>query len=106
MKRRKPLYIIVACLFLASLTAAQELQTGSIRGRVTDDSGQPLPGVSIMITGPALIGKATAVTNADGMFRAPSLTPGTGYEVRAELSGFETTTQAGIIVNLGKTISI
>jgi len=106
MGRMKPLVLIVACLFLASFTAAQELQTGSIRGRVVDDSGQPLPGVSITISGPALIGKATAVTNADGMFRAPSLTPGRDYTVRAELAGFETTVQTGIIINLGKTISI
>jgi hypothetical protein len=85
---------------------AKELQSGSIRGRVVDDSGQPLPGVSITISGPALIGKVTAVTNAEGLFRAPYLTPGAGYEIKAELSGFETTIQKGIIINLGKTISI
>ena len=82
------------------------MQSGSIRGRVIDDTGQALPGVSITISGPALIGKVTAVTNAEGFFRAPNLTPGAGYEIRAELSGFETTIQTGIIVNLGKTISI
>ena len=106
MSRKRIFLLIVACLALTAIAPSQELQSGSIRGRVTDDTGQPLPGVSITISGPALIGKVTAVTNADGMFRAPSLTPGTGYEVRAELSGFETTVQKGLIVNLNKTITI
>lgn len=106
MSGKRIFLLIVACLALTAVATSQELQSGSIRGRVTDDTGQPLPGVSITISGPALIGKVTALTNAEGMFRAPALTPGTGYEVRAELSGFETTVQTGLIVNLNKTITI
>jgi hypothetical protein len=106
MSSKKVFLLIVACLMLTAFATSQELQSGSIRGRVTDDTGQPLPGVSITISGPALIGKVTAVTNAEGLFRAPALAPGTGYEVRAELGGFETTVQKGLIVNLNKTISI
>lgn len=106
MSSKKVFLLIVTCLVLTAVTAAQELQSGSIRGRVTDETGQPLPGVSITISGPALIGKVTALTNAEGYFRAPALTPGTGYEVRAELGGFETTVQRGLIVNLNKTITI
>jgi len=106
MSRTKVLFVVAACLIIASIASAQELQSGAIRGRVVDDNGAPLPGVSITISGPALIGKVTAVTNAEGLFRAPNLTPGAGYEIRAELSGFETTLQTGIIINLGKTISI
>ena len=106
MKRSKVLFFITACLILASIASAQELQTGAIRGRVVDDNGQPLPGVSITISGSALIGKVTTVTNTDGLFRAPNLTPGAGYQIKAELNGFETSIQTGILINLGKTISI
>jgi len=105
MSRTKVLFVVMACLILASIGNAQELQSGSIRGRVVDDNGQPLPGVAITISGPAQIGKVTAVTNSEGYFRAPSVTPGKGYEIKVELSGFETILQTGIIVNLGKTIS-
>ena len=106
MSRTKGIFVVAALLLtLASVASAQELQSGAIRGRVVDDSGQPLPGVSITVSGPAYIGKATGVTNAEGVFRVINLTPGTGYEIRAELSGFETTIQTGIIINLGKTIS-
>jgi len=106
MSRTRILFVIVACLILASVASAQELQSGAIRGRTVDDNGQPLPGVAITISGPAYIGKATAVTNADGLFRVINLTPGTRYEIKAELSGFKTSIQKGIIINLGKTISI
>ena len=106
MMKTQGLFIVAVCLILASIASAQEVQSGSIRGRVVDDTGQALPGVSITISGPALIGKVTAMTNAEGFFRAPNLTPGAGYEIRAEIKGFETTLQTGIIVNLGKTISI
>jgi hypothetical protein len=98
--------MILLCVSLTSFIGSQEMQSGSIRGRIIDDTGQPLPGVSILISGPALLGKVTAVTNQEGMFRAPFLTPGSDYEIRAELAGFETTTQKGIIINVGKTISI
>ena len=105
---RKTVFLIgvTACLLLVSSAISQELQTGSIRGKIIDENGQPLPGVSITISGPALIGKVTAVTNAEGQFRAPYLTPGADYQIRAELSGFETIVQTGIIINVNKTISI
>ena len=106
MRRVTILGMILLCVSLTSFLGSQEMQSGSIRGRIVDDTGQPLPGVSILISGPALLGKVTAVTNQEGMFRAPFLTPGSDYEIRAELTGFETTTQKGIIINLGKTISI
>jgi len=106
MTKAKVLFFIAACLILTSIASAQELQSGAIRGRVVDDTGQPLPGVSITISGPALIGKVTAMTNAEGFFRAPNLPPGAGYEINAEVEGFETTIQRGIIVNVGMTISI
>src|SRR4030042_2670852 len=106
MKKTKILLVIVACLSLLSFAKAQELQSGPIRGRVIDDSGQALPGVTVTISGPALLGKITVVTNAEGMFRAPFVTPGSAYEIRAELPGFETMIRKGIIVNLGKTITL
>jgi len=106
MSRKMLFLLIVACLGLATLAMSQELQTGSIRGKVVDENGTPLPGVAITISGPALIGKVTTATNSEGQFRAPLLTPGAGYRIRAELSGFETIIQTDLIINVNKTISI
>lgn len=104
---KKFLVLLFFSLFLISFPLkAQELQTGAIRGKVVDESGQPLPGVSITVTGPALLGKATAVTNEEGMYRVPSLPPGRDYEIRAELEGFEIIVRKGIIVNVGAVVII
>jgi len=66
MRKWSFLFGVMACLLLTSYASSQELQTGAIRGKVMDENGQPLPGVSITISGPALLGKITVVTNAEG----------------------------------------
>ena len=47
-----------------------------------------LPGVTVTVTSPQLQGARTAVTDANGQFRFPTLPPGT-YHVKAELAGFK-----------------
>jgi outer membrane receptor protein involved in Fe transport len=63
--------------------------TGSISGRVTDETGTPLPGVSVEATSPNLQGTRTANTGADGSYRIPAAPPGE-YRLRASLAGFRT----------------
>jgi len=77
---------------LAVLLAVTGLQaqttTGRLIGTVTDAGGQPLPGVTVTISSPALIGGAQkSVSDSDGSFQFISLAPGV-YTVRADLSGF------------------
>ena len=89
----------LAVLLIATGAAAQETTTGSITGRVTDPQGLPLPGVTVTITSPQ--GERAYVTDAQGQFFAPALTPGV-YEARAELTGFGTVQQRNIEVRLGQ----
>jgi len=91
---------------ISVLSYSQEMQTGSIRGKVLDDKDIPLPGVTVTITGPALLGKITSVTNQEGMYRAPGLPPGSDYEVRTELPGFDTVVRKGIVVRVGMVVTI
>ncbi|MGC8892899.1 MAG: carboxypeptidase regulatory-like domain-containing protein [Candidatus Saccharicenans sp.] len=108
MKPKKKVLGTLLCLllFISFPLIAQELQTGSIRGKVIDENGQALPGVSITVTGPALLGKITAVTNQEGIYRAPALPPGRDYEVKAELDGFDTVIRKGVIVTVGANVTI
>ena len=93
-------------LSFSPFLSSQEMQSGSIRGKVVDEDGQPLPGVSITISGPRLMGVVNLTTTTEGFFRAPFLTPGSDYEIKAMLSGFETVISKGLIVNVGRTVSI
>jgi hypothetical protein len=57
------------------------------------------------MTSPKMVGKATAVTNAEGNFRLFSLPSGT-YSVVFSLSGFKTLKRDGVVVQLGQTLTL
>ena len=106
MQYRKAFLAVFLSLVLVCLLNAQTRQSGNLRGVVTDSQGTPLPGVTITVTGSALMGSETAVTNARGAYRIPVLPPGLDYSVVAELAGFETLRREGIVVRVGMTVTI
>ncbi len=75
--------------------AAGTAGSGSIWGKVTDETGGVLPGVTVTIEGPALLGVQTAVTNEQGIYRFPSLPPG-DFKLTFTLQGFSTLVREGI----------
>jgi hypothetical protein len=80
--------------------------TGNITGRATDSSGGALPGVTVSVTSPNLIGGArTAVTDDQGVYRFTQL-PGGTYVVKFELPGFTTLNVEGVGLNAGATMTI
>jgi len=82
----------------ASLASAQGSQTGAISGTVLSQDRAPLPGVTVTITSPALLGMRTAVTDTNGGYIFKGL-PSGEYKVAYELSGFagkERTTTVGV----------
>lgn len=98
-------FTILLALLIHSVAFSQQLQQGTIRGTVTDESGVPLPGVNITVKGPSLIGIVTDITKDNGQFRAPGLPPGL-YTVTFELPGFQTILQEGLIINVGKIATV
>jgi len=105
---RKNVFKVLLFLFLsiglASAGLAQR-QTGSIAGTVIDPEGIGLPGATVTVSGPALLGTNTYVTSETGAFRFPALPPGT-YTIQVELPGFKKIIQEGLIVSVGKTTSL
>ena len=106
MKGKKYFCIFLSIIFSTMFLQAQAPQTGSMRGMVRDKEGEPLPGVSITVTGPALIGHEATVTNERGLFRIVSLPPGKEYAVLAELGGFQPVKREMLIVQVGATVSV
>lgn len=83
------LRMLVAFLMLtiASLAAAQE-QSGILQGKVVDASGAVMPGVTVTVSGPGIIGGSRAtVTGERGTYRVTNIPIGT-YSVTFELPGF------------------
>ena len=80
--------------------------TGGIVGTVVDASSARLPGVTVTVSGPALIrGQRSAVTTAEGTYRFPTLPPGE-YELVFELTGFLSAKREAIRVRAGQTYAV
>jgi hypothetical protein len=70
-----------------SLPLAAQQQTGAITGRAIDAQGGALPGVTVSIASPNLIGGAYAVTDEQGVYRFTL--PGGIYTVTFNLTTSE-----------------
>src|SRR5688572_9312655 len=81
--------------------AGQAQTTASIVGRVTDESGAILPGVTVTASSPALqVPQVTDVTDGQGDYRLTPLPIGT-YEVVYTLAGFQTVRREGLRLTAG-----
>jgi len=87
----------MSVLFLGffSLVFSQSKDTGSVEGQVLDQEKAPLPGVTVTLSSPSLMGTRTAVTDTSGLYRFPALRPGT-YQIKAQLQGFKTHIQENV----------
>ena len=100
--------VLFSLLFVAALCwagSALAQTTGDLEGTVADQSGVPLPGVSVELTSPQLQGARTAVSDNAGRFRFPVLGPGV-YSLTAHLSGFSKVERSNLRVALGATTTV
>src|SRR5262245_12191428 len=70
---------------------------GSLRGKVLDEQGSAMPGVTVTATSPQALAPAVAVTDGNGEYRLANLAPGT-YTLKVELTGFSTVNREGILL--------
>ena len=82
----RKLLTLLFVLLLATSAFAQ-VRAGNIFGEITDPDGNPLPGVTVTLTG-TLTAPLTSITSAEGNFRFLSLPPASDYTIKAELEGF------------------
>jgi hypothetical protein len=103
MKRTLILFsLVLAGLLCLAGPGLAQTQTGIVQGRVVDQQGGVLPGVSVELVGPQ--GTRSAVTDAEGGFRFVGVAPGT-YSLKTNLSGFLPQLREGLIVSLGRVTS-
>ena len=90
MRRTTTLFAALLAIILGSFATdsyAQGVQTGSLRGTVTDQQSLPVPGVTVTIQSPALQGVRSSVTAGDGSYSFVRLPPGR-YEMTFEITSF------------------
>ncbi|MBM3771126.1 MAG: carboxypeptidase regulatory-like domain-containing protein [Acidimicrobiia bacterium] len=93
-------------MWLISATPSRSQGVGAIGGTITDASGAVLPGSTVTLSNPGMIGgNQEAVTSERGTFLFSRLVPGR-YSVRADLSGFTPARQDNVIVNADVTARV
>jgi hypothetical protein len=100
--------VMTAILFLGLSSAtnvAAQSGDGSLRGTVKDEQTALVPGVTITATSPALFTPSVTVTNSNGSYRLINLPPGT-YTLAAELVGFKSFRQEGILLRAGANFQV
>ena len=99
-----------ACAFVFALGAmpgiagAQDFR-GAIGGRITDDSGGVLPGVTVTVNNKDTNVSNNTVTNDTGNYSLLYLPPGT-YSVVAELQGFKKVMRDNVVVRVGDRLEV
>jgi Carboxypeptidase regulatory-like domain len=106
MRRIRPAIVVailgvIATGLAPTSVSGQSAQSASLVGRVTDESGGAMPGVTVTLKSPALqVPQLSAVTGVDGDYRLLELPPGV-YSVAFELSGFQSTVRTDVHLTTG-----
>ena len=104
--RRRPHLIVLCILGCLASTRATDAQglTGTLIGTVRDAQGGVLPGATVRVTSPALIGgPATVISNEKGQLRFPALPPGP-YAIDIEMPGFAAYREENLSIGAGATL--
>ena len=67
--------LVAVCLWLCAAAAYAQVPTGTISGRVIDQGGGAVPGVTVTAMSPNLQGERTVITSAYGDYSIPLLPP-------------------------------
>lgn len=80
---------LIVALALPSVGFAQGTQTATLIGSVVSADGEALPGVTVTVTSPALLGERTTTSGVNGDYIFKNLPPGV-YTVQFALEGMKT----------------
>ena len=104
MHARTGALLVAIALAMTGPASAQE-RFGNITGKVVDQTGATLPGVTVTVTNNETQRSTVAVTDSTGTYYASALEPGR-YSVKFELSGFVGQEAPNVILLLGTTATV
>ena len=84
---------------------AQAILEGKLTGTVTSEDGVPLPGATVEISSPALLGTRTTTTSTRGTYVLLNLPPGK-YRLTASRDAFKTVVQENVDVSAASVLTV
>ncbi len=105
----KNLLSICLILLLTGITGevfGQGVTTSAMSGRITDETGEALPGATIIAVHTPTGSQYGNVTDTEGFFRIPNMRVGGPYKVTISFVGYQTWENPSIYLTLGQTYGV
>ncbi len=99
-------YMALVALLATSMAFSQGVTTASIGGKVTDNTGEPLPGASVVAVHVPSNTTYGAATDFDGFYRISGMRTGGPYQITISYVGFTDDQRDGVFLSLGQTTRI
>lgn len=87
------LLLVAATAHAATQKKTEGPQLRTLTGQVVDSENQPLPKAIVYLKNTKTLAIKTYITETDGSYRFPALSPSVGYEVYAEHQGMRSDTK-------------
>ncbi|MDT0606505.1 carboxypeptidase regulatory-like domain-containing protein [Croceitalea rosinachiae] len=98
----KKIYLLAVAVLFSAMAFSQGVTTSSIGGQVTDNTGEPLPGASVVAIHTPSGTTYGAATDFDGFYRISGMRIGGPYTITISYIGFNDDVSQGIYLNLGQ----
>jgi hypothetical protein len=99
----KKIYLVAITLLFSVMAFSQGVTTAAIGGKVTDNTGEPLPGASVVALHVPSGTVYGAATDFDGFYRLTGMRIGGPYRVTFSYVGFTDDIKEGVSLTLGAT---
>lgn len=97
---------LLMALVGVTMVQAQSISRGKLTGAIVDETGEPLPGVSVEVSSASLIsGKRSVLTTAKGTYVFLDLPVGK-YKITASMPNFKTVVQENISISIGQSLNV
>jgi len=100
------LMLFAGVVFLAGTAFGQGNTTAGINGKITSNTGESLPGATVVIVETASSTMYGTVSDLDGYYRIPNMNVGGPYKLTISFVGYENYDQDNIFLALGQTLRI
>ncbi|MCE2613407.1 carboxypeptidase regulatory-like domain-containing protein [Flavobacteriaceae bacterium D16] len=99
----KKFYLAVVALFCTAIAFSQGVTTSAISGQVTDDTGEPLGGATVVAVHVPTGSTYGAATDFDGYYRISGMRAGGPFRITFSYLGFNEDVRENIFLTLGRT---
>lgn len=97
----KTLTLCLVMILAFTMNAVSQVTTSGMRGRIVDESNQPLPGATIVAVHQPSGTQYAVLANDEGRFVINNMRVGGPYQVTASFVGYKTQVYDNIVLSLG-----